>query len=252
MLRAIALAARLDFTSEPMLVDAIRTHRHEIAKASLPRLLEEYYKILRAGSSEKAFRVLAEVGLLEPISAELHLGATDPLWKSLAALDAYRRQFQSTPETLTNSILLGSLLVPLGISLHPPRSRSASDDHRMPTASTSDDHRMSTGSTSDDHRMSTGWTSDGNPMPTGSRRPRRPPIPRLADLPLPRRDVERLRQIIGLQRRLKHPSAAPRVQRALAHRGIFRDALTWLAVPGGTPDLVAPLKALVAASVRAP
>src|SRR5258707_6045820 len=124
MLRAIALAARLDFTIEPTLLHAIRTHRHEIAKASLPRLLEEYYKILRAGSSEKAFRVLAEVGLLEPISAELHLGATDPLWNSLAALDGYRRQFESTPDTLTNAILLGSLLVPLGISLHPPRGQS--------------------------------------------------------------------------------------------------------------------------------
>src|SRR5258706_535225 len=124
MIRAIALAARLDFTIEPTLLDAIRTHRHEIAKASLPRLLEEYYKILRAGSSEKAFRVLAEVGLLEPISAELHLGATDPLWSSLAALDRYRRQFESTPDTLTNAILLGSLLVPLGISLHPPRGQS--------------------------------------------------------------------------------------------------------------------------------
>src|SRR2546430_2084755 len=43
MIRAIALAARLDFTIEPTLVDAIRTHRHEIAKASLPRLLEEDY-----------------------------------------------------------------------------------------------------------------------------------------------------------------------------------------------------------------
>ena len=75
MLRAVALAARLDFTIEPPLLDAIRTHRHEIAKSSPPRLLEEYYKILRAGSSEKAFRGLADVGLLEPISAELHRGA---------------------------------------------------------------------------------------------------------------------------------------------------------------------------------
>src|SRR6476661_9545278 len=53
MLRAIALAARLNFTIELSLLDAIRTHRHEIAKSSLPRLLEEYYKILRAGSAEK-------------------------------------------------------------------------------------------------------------------------------------------------------------------------------------------------------
>ena len=103
---------------------AIRTHRHEIAKSSPPRLLEEYYKILRAGSAEKAFRGLADVGLLEPISAELHAGAADPLWRSLAALDAYRRRFDSTPDTLTNAILLGSLLVPLGISLHPPRPPS--------------------------------------------------------------------------------------------------------------------------------
>src|SRR6266478_6552014 len=84
MLRAIALAARLNFTIDPPVLDAIRTHRHEISHSSAPRLLEEYYKILRAGSAEKTFRMLAEVGLLEPISTELHRGAADPLWRSLA------------------------------------------------------------------------------------------------------------------------------------------------------------------------
>src|SRR5476651_396469 len=83
MLRAVALAARLDFTIEPTLLQAIRRHRREIAKSSLPRLIEEYYKILRQGSAEKAFRQMAEVGLLEPISMELHKGAADPLWRSL-------------------------------------------------------------------------------------------------------------------------------------------------------------------------
>ena len=161
---------------------AIRTHRHEIAKSSLPRLLEEYYKILRAGSSEKAFRGLADVGLLEPISTELHVGANDPLWRSLAALDAYRRRFDSTPETLTNAILLGSLLVPLGISLHPPRPPIV----RPGTEA--------------------GRSGDGDssaPTPSPNRPPRHPPNPRLGDLPLARRDIERLRQIISLQRRLK-------------------------------------------------
>src|SRR5215510_10106414 len=67
MLRAIAIAARLDFTIEPSLLVAIRTHRREISKSSMARLLEEYYKILRAGSSEKAFRGLADVGMHEPI-----------------------------------------------------------------------------------------------------------------------------------------------------------------------------------------
>src|SRR3954470_6516409 len=87
MLRAFALSSRLDFTIDPPVLDAIRTHRHEIAKSALPRLLEEYYKILRAGSAEKTFRMLADVGLLEPISSELHRGADEALWRSLAALD---------------------------------------------------------------------------------------------------------------------------------------------------------------------
>jgi poly(A) polymerase len=213
MLRAIAIAARLDFAIEPTLLAAIRTHRREISKSSMARLLEEYYKILRAGSSEKAFRALADVGLLEPISKELHLGANDPLWRSLAALDAYRRTFESTPETLTNAILLGSLLVPLGISLHPPRAAAAS--------------------------------GDGGPS-APARSPRHPPIPRLGDLPLARRDIERLRQIVTLQRRLKDLSVSPRAQRALAHRHIFRDALTWMEIHGGSPETVEHWKALLA------
>src|SRR5205814_1466343 len=57
-------------------------------------------------------------------SAELHRGATEALWRSLAAVDAYRRRFESTPDALTNAILLGSLLVPLRISLHPARGQN--------------------------------------------------------------------------------------------------------------------------------
>jgi len=234
MLRAIALAARLGFTIEPRLVAAIRTHRHEIAKSSMPRLLEEYYKILRAGSSERAFRGLAEVGLLEPISSELHLGATERLWTSLAALDAYRRQFEATPDVLTNGILLGSLLIPLGISLHPPRGQVDGGASHVP----------STGQAGARHVPGT----DPVAATAGSQKPRRPPIPRLGDLPLARRDVERLRQIVGLQRRLKDVGASPRAQRALAHRGIFRDALTWLEIHGGAPELVAHWKQVAAES----
>ena len=196
MLRAVALAARLSFTLDPPVLDAIRAHRHEIAHSSAPRLLEEYYKILRAGSAEKTFRMLAEVGLLEPISGELHRGAADPLWRSLAGLDAYRRRFESAPETLTNAILLGSLLVPLGIQL-------------------------------------------------GSGRPKEP-VPKLGALPLARRDVERLRQILGLQRRLRDVTASPRAQRALAHRSLFSETLTWFEIHGGDPDTVEKWKAVLA------
>jgi poly(A) polymerase len=197
MLRAIALAARLNFTIEPSLLDSIRRHRQEIAKASAPRMLEEYYKILRAGSAEKAFRQLAEVGLLEPTAPELHKlrgNAADALWRSLAAVDAYRRRFESTPESLTNAILMGSLLAPLGISVQ-----------------------------------------HGDAAP-----------PRLGALPLARRDVERLRQIWGLQRRLHDLGASARTQRGLVHRHIFRDALAWLDVHGNAPELVEHWKAIAA------
>jgi poly(A) polymerase len=196
MLRAVALAARLDFTIDPPVLDAIRTHRHEISQSSAPRLLEEYYKILRAGFAEKTFRMLAELGLLEPISGELHRGAADPLWRSLAELDAYRRRFASTPDTLTNPILLGSLLVPLEILL-------------------------------------------------GSGRPKEP-VPTLGALPLARRDVERLRQMLGLQRRLRDVTASPRTRRALAHRSLFPDTLTWFEIHGGDADTVETWKSILA------
>ena len=229
MIRAIALAARLGFTIEPELLASIRAHRREIAKSSLPRLLEEYYKILRAGYSEKAFRGLAEVGLLQPISAELHHGAAEPLWQALASLDTYRRRFDSTPETLSNGILLGTLLVPLGISLNPPRGASS----ERAVASARD--------TSADAAI------DGEVHSSRSdRRPRRPPGPRLGELPLARRDIERLRLIVGLQRRLRDVTASPRAQRALVHRGVFREALTWLEIHGDAPELVEHWKALLA------
>jgi poly(A) polymerase len=225
MIRAIALAARLDFTIEPTLLASIRAHRQEIAKSSLPRLLEEYYKILRAGSSEKAFRGLAEVGLLQPISSELHKGAAAPLWQALASLDTYRRRFDSTPESLSNGILLGSLLVPLGISLNPPRGRPGSGGDEV-------ESRSGSGLDQADSRS--------------DRKPKRMPGPRLGDLPLARRDIERLRLIVSLQRRLRDLTASPKAQRALAHRGIFREALTWLEIHGGAPELVEHWKAILA------
>jgi poly(A) polymerase len=205
MLRAVALASRLDFTIDPPLADAIRTNRHEIARSSPPRLLEEYYKILRAGSAERTFRSLWEIGLLEPVSAELHKRVGDELWESLASLDDYRRGFQSTPETLNNAILLGALIVPLGIPLA---------GERVPQA-------------------------DG-------KIPKRSPGLKLGELPLARNDVERLRQILSLQRRLRDLAANPRAKRALAHRSIFRDALVWLEVHGDSPEIVEHWRAILA------
>src|SRR5690606_8791877 len=116
MLRAIVLAARLDFTVDPPVIDAIRRHAPLIANASPARLLEEFYKILRSGASERAFRELAEVGLLEHLAPELLRDRGQALWPYTAALDRYRQRFTNIPETLTNPVLLGTLLVPLGFT----------------------------------------------------------------------------------------------------------------------------------------
>jgi poly(A) polymerase len=218
MMRAVALAARLDFTIDPQSLEAIRIHRQEIARSSPPRLLEEYYKILRAGAAERTFRNLARLGLLAPISAELHGGA-ESLWQSLAALDAYRHRFESTPDALTNAVLLGSLLVPMGLMQGGPNEDRPRDRWRH-------EHDDAEAPERDRHR------------PVGG--------PRLGQLPLARRDLERLRQILGLQRRLRDLSASPRAKHALLHRHIFGEALTWLEIHGEAPETIEHWKLLAA------
>jgi poly(A) polymerase len=197
MLRAVTMAARLEFSIDPPIDEAIRVLRADIARAAPARLMDELYKLLRTGAGERAWRMLAERRLLEPIALELQKGATDALWRSLAAVDAYRSRFDDGPDTLTNAILLGSLLVPLG---HTIRSLSPA------------------------------------PVPDGEFR--KEPRLALGILPLARRDVERLRQILGLQRRLVDMHLSPRARRALMHRSPFKEALTWLEIHGDSPEVL--------------
>jgi poly(A) polymerase len=197
MLRAVTMAARLGFRIDGPIDEAIATHRQDLARSAPARLMEEFYKLLRTGASENAFRMLAERKLLEPMASELQSGAGDKLWRSLAAVDAYRRRFEETPDTLTNAILLGSLLVPLG--------------HTIRTLSPA-------------------------PVPEGEFR--KEPRLSLGMLPLARRDVERLRQVLGLQRRIVDMQLSPRARRALMHRGPFKEALTWLEIHGHAPEVL--------------
>ena len=192
MLRAVVLAARLQFTIDEPILDAIAAHPHEIAKSAPARLLEEYYKILRSGHAEEAFKQLAATKLLKQISPELADGPEE-VWQSIAMLDHYRARFEAAPESLTNAILAGTLLVPLGLA--GKRQRFSAD-----------------------------------------------PLERRVDLgllPIARRDVERLHQILVLQPRLMDIQAPYRVQRGLLHRAISDEAITWLEVHGDRPDVVA-------------
>lgn len=104
-------------------------------------------------------------------------------------------------DTLTNPVLLGSLLVPLGFQAHVRQDSSIG----------------------------------------------------LGSLPLARRDIDRLRQILQLQRRLLVDVTAPaRVRRSLAHRSVFRETLTWLEIHGDAPSVVESWRAFVAESAVTP
>ena len=186
MLRAVAFTARLGFRLDPPVQRAIKRHKEEIAKASPARMIEELYKILRGGFAAPTFRSLSEHGLLAPIAPEVERRKTGSLWRSLETLDGYRRKFESPPETLTNPMLLGSLVQPVQPLDLTPRRR---DD-------------------------------------------KRPIDVRLGELPVARRDVERLRQALQLQPRLQDPELGPPGQRAVMHRGAFTDALAWLEIHG--------------------
>jgi poly(A) polymerase len=205
MLRAVAFAARLGFRLDPPVLDAVHEHAPLIATASPARLIEEYYKVLRSGAAEKTFRLMAEHGLLQAITPELHRGAPEEaLWHALADLDRYRQRFDAIPEQLTNSILLGTLLVPLG--LMPKRVYPETESYVE--------------------------------RPGGRRFrrvPKEPPL-RIGLLPVARRDTERLRQVLSLQRRLLDLESTARAKRALLHRGPFQEALVWMEIHGHAPE----------------
>jgi poly(A) polymerase len=204
MLRAVVLAARLQFSIDEPVLEAIAAHRHEIARSAPPRLVEEYYKILRSGHAEEAFRQLRATKLLKEITPEL-AAAGEPLWRSIAALDRYRARFEGTPDSLTNAILAGTLLHPLAL--------------------------------------------------VGRRRFSADPLERRVELgllPVARRDIERLQQILAIQPRLLDVNAPHRAQRGLLHRAVLNEAITWLEIHAEHPDVVAHWRALQAEPAQHP
>jgi len=198
MLRAVVFATRLGFAIDPLVLDAIARHKRLITKAAPARMMEEYFKILRSGYAAPAFQGMAELGLLHAATPEVPTPLPADLVRSLEALDRYRRRFDRAPETLSNALLLGALIAPLGLLRRRPRRRH-DEDEEVP----------------------------------------REQLPKLGALPVARRDVERLTQVLGMQRRLADLAAAARAQWGLTHRASFRESLTWLEIHGHAPHVVA-------------
>ena len=98
ILRAIRFAARLGFTIEPEVFEAMRRHAGELARCAPPRVLEETFKILRCTGASRAFELLRTAGLLPVILPSLSqaLDAGGPEARArfqahLSALDALVR-----------------------------------------------------------------------------------------------------------------------------------------------------------------
>jgi poly(A) polymerase len=210
MLRAVALAARLGFTIDRDTVEAIHFLRGEIVKSSPARILEELYKILRQGASRKTFEMLHEHGLLAyilPEADEAIREQPERLLGSLGRLDDYRNAGLAAPDELTNALLLGTLLVPLGVPL---RRAAAERDEAARTAARDEIELLDV-------------EDDGDPA--GG--------PPTLSLPFARRDADRLRLVLAAQSRLREVHSSPRVKHMLAGRGYLEEALRWLEIHGG-------------------
>jgi tRNA nucleotidyltransferase/poly(A) polymerase len=226
MLRAVALAARLGFTIDRDTAEAIRFLRGEIVKSSPARILDELYKVLRQGASRKTFQMLHDLGLLAYLLPEAEKaieGEGERLLGSLSRLDDYRNAGLAAPEDLTNPLLMGTLLVPLGV----PLRRAVPPRRGRPEAGVGDEAEAEADALADDlaaEMAALGAMEPDDAAPAG---------PVALALPFARRDLDRLRLILAAQNRLREVHRSPRVKQMLAGRGYLEDALRWMEIHGG-------------------
>lgn len=243
MLRAVALAARLDFRIDRDTREAIRSLRGEIVKSAPARLIEEFYKVLRQGASRRTFELLHELGLLAyllPEASEDIARADGKLLASLQRLDEYRAAGLASAEQLTNALLAGTLLVPLGLERRrpaPPPRKQARDPEAAPP-----EPRAEADDVAAEMKV-LGVPEDAVALE-----------PQPLSLPFARRDLDRVRLIVIAQRRLRDAAAPEHAKRALAGRPYFDEALRWLEIHGGVPgqELAAHWRSIDVGDIAAP
>ncbi len=109
LLRAVRIAARLDFTIEPMTWSAMVAHAADIEWVSEERLGSEIRRMLTTESPSRAFRLLAASAILATALPELAALPEGLLERSLATLDAV---VASAPGQ--EQLALAGLLVEIG------------------------------------------------------------------------------------------------------------------------------------------
>ena len=116
ILRAVRFAAKAGLSIEPQTWAAMAKHKEELARCSPPRVLEEIFRLLRTGRSERSIALLHELGalqeLLPPLADFLEQAGSErakALFESLRLLDEVVRA-GPLPD---DSVLLSTLLVHL-------------------------------------------------------------------------------------------------------------------------------------------
>lgn len=132
MIRAIKFASRLDFTIEQDTWAALLECAPDIARCSRARLVEELYKLLRGGSSRRAFELMIEAelfqhiwptyvslydehegepaGLHRPVRGEPQDLPSALFWRYLRAVDDFVLETRQTP---SNGVIQTILFAPL-------------------------------------------------------------------------------------------------------------------------------------------
>ncbi|HKV53334.1 MAG TPA: polynucleotide adenylyltransferase PcnB [Candidatus Binataceae bacterium] len=127
MIRAVRLAAKLDFEIEPMTRAAIESCADDLAKASVARLVEEVYRTLSLSNSARALILMQRLGLLQSSLPVLsaHLSGCSGELESTPTV----RTLKALGESLTNGSEppRGFLLACLFADLHIAETSQASE-----------------------------------------------------------------------------------------------------------------------------
>lgn len=94
MLRAIRLAAKLNFTLDSAIIKALPEMRHLLSHISKARIFDEWIKILMSSHACKAFELLLEHDLLTEILPSIPL-----LWKKSADAEAFAKRALTNTDT---------------------------------------------------------------------------------------------------------------------------------------------------------
>lgn len=134
MMRALRLSSKLGLTIEKGTFKAIKRHHAEIAKASVPRVLEEIFRLFSFSAAESSFRKLWEVGMLGDLLPELDSFVNDNgkakcrIWDYLAQFDI---QTKGRGDSVSNGLRLAVLyLAPFLAAIQEKGKDAGRERHR--------------------------------------------------------------------------------------------------------------------------